>query len=62
MKSTLSNLEKAKIKLSSGKPQFHFDDLPDNRHNDMTWPEIMKLYDLTLSELSALKNARSSSK
>jgi len=52
-----SALDEAKRKLSQGDPPFHYNDLPDER-NDVIWSEIMRMYSLTLPELSALKNAR----
>ena len=55
------SLDEIKRKLSQGDPPFHFNDLPDER-NDNIWHEIWRAYGLTLPELSALKNARCPSK
>eukprot|EP01033_Poteriospumella_lacustris_P019134 gene19134-13816_t len=53
-----ANLESAKTKLATGNPPFPFDDLPDTRNDVVLWKEITTLYNLSLPEISALKNAR----
>lgn len=54
-------LDEAKRKLSEGDDPFDLDCLPNER-NDALWEDIMRSYGLTLSELSALKNACFTSK
>eukprot|EP01039_Chlorochromonas_danica_P014885 gene14885-17438_t len=53
-----ASLESAKTKLATGNPPFPFDDLPDTRNDAPLWNEIATLYNLSLPEISTLKNAR----
>jgi hypothetical protein len=54
-----STLESAKSALASGNPPYPFSDLPNDR-NDCLWTEIRTEYQLSLPQLSALKNERCS--
>ena len=49
------SLEAAKAKLAAANPPFPLEDLPVNP-DDNLWNKIETVYQLTLSELAALKN------
>jgi hypothetical protein len=55
---TMAALEgKAALGFAKLPPDFLFEDLPNDR-SDPLWTEIRSEYNLSLAELSALKNAR----